>query len=324
MDAPILLLPQPDLYLQTPAGNRIPAHATILASASPVLQNVIKSSNRIVKIHGVPDAAVTAFVAFLYSARCTEEDMDKYAMHLLALSHVYMVKQLKQRCIKGLGDRVGTENVVDVLQLARLCDAPDLYLKCARHLTNRFKAVKETEGWRFLQNNDPCLELEILCFMEEHEKRKRKARKRREDGMLYTELSEAMVCLEHICTEGCTEVWPYDVEVRREREPCSKFGTCQGLQNLIRHFATCERVKGRCLRCKRMWQLFRLHSSICLRHDACKVPLCSQIRLKMEQEKKKGDGRWEVLVRKVASAKAMSSLALPKRKRVEEIRRELP
>jgi len=229
--------------------------------------------------------------------------MDKYAMHLLALSHVYMVKQLKQRCIKGLGDRVGTENVVDVLQLARLCDAPDLYLKCARHLTNRFKAVKETEGWRFLQNNDPCLELEILCFMEEHEKviitmtygcdvrsgirisvvvnrlcfceqRKRKARKRREDGMLYTELSEAMVCLEHICTEGCTEVWPYDVEVRREREPCSKFGTCQGLQNLIRHFATCERVKGRCLRCKRMWQLFRLHSSICLRHDACKVPLC--------------------------------------------------
>lgn len=229
--------------------------------------------------------------------------MDKYGMHLLVLSHVYTVKHLKQRCIKGLGDRVSTENVVDVLQLSRLCDAPDLYLKCARHLTNRFKAVKETEGWRFLQNHDPCLELEILCFMEEHEKvmvtityrcdvksgrrisvvvnwlcfceqRKRKARKRREDGRLFTELSEAMVCLEHICTEGCTEVWPFDVEVRREREPCSMFGTCQGMQNLIRHFATCESVKGRCLRCKRMWQLFRLHSSICLQHDTCKVPLC--------------------------------------------------
>jgi len=106
------------------------------------------------------------------------------------------------------------------------------------------------------------------------EQRKRKTRKRREDGRLYTELSEAMVCLEHICTEGCTEVGPLDVEVGRGREPCSKFATCQGLQNLIRHFATCERVKRRCLRCKRMWQLFRLHSSICLRHDSCKVPLC--------------------------------------------------
>ncbi|ESW09972.1 hypothetical protein PHAVU_009G170600 [Phaseolus vulgaris] len=322
MDAPTLLFSEPDLYLQTPAGNRIPAHATILASASPVLQNVIKSSNRIVKIHGVPDAAVTAFVAFLYSARCTEEDMDKYGMHLLALSHVYMLKQLKQRCIKGLGDRASTENVVDVLQLARLCDAPDLYLKCVKYLTNRFKAVKETEGWRFLQNHDPCLELEILRFMEEDEKRKRKTRKRREDGRLYTELSEAMVCLEHICTEGCTEVGPLEVEVGRGREPCSKFGTCQGLQNLIRHFVTCERVKGRCLPCKRMWQLFKLDSSICLRHDSCKVPLCRKIRLRMEEEKKKGDARWEVLVRKVASAKAMSFLALPKRKRVEEIRGE--
>jgi len=47
-----------------------------------------------------------------------------------------------------------------------------------------------------------------------------------------------------------------------------------------------------------------------------------KIRLRMEEEKKKGDARWEVLVRKVASAKAMSFLALPKRKRVEEIRGE--
>jgi len=35
-----------------------------------------------------------------------------------------------------------------------------------------------------------------------------------------------------------------------------------------------------------------------------------KIRLRMEEENKKGDARWEVLVRKVASAKAMSSLAL--------------
>lgn len=107
------------------------------------------------------------------------------------------------------------------------------------------------------------------------EQRKKKSRRQREEQRLYIELSEAMECLEHICTEGCTEVGPYDVELRKERRPCSKFSTCHGLQLLIKHFATCnKRMSGGCLRCKRMWQLFRLHSSICQQTDSCKVPLC--------------------------------------------------
>lgn len=101
--------------------------------------------------------------------RCTEEQMEKYGMHLLALSHVYLVPQLKQRCIKGLAERLTIENVVDVLQLARLCDAPDLYLKCMKLLTNHFKSVEATEGWKFLHKYDPWLELDILRFMDEDE-----------------------------------------------------------------------------------------------------------------------------------------------------------
>lgn len=40
----------------------------------------------------------------------------------------------------------------------------------------------------------------------------------------------------------------------------------------------------------------------------------------MQQEKKKDDPKWNLLARKVASAKVMSSLSLPKRKRDEEHR----
>ncbi|XP_061351261.1 BTB/POZ and TAZ domain-containing protein 2-like [Gastrolobium bilobum] len=324
MDAPISpithLLPQPDLYLHTSSGTRIPVHASILASASPVLENVIMS-NRIVKINGVPHDAVTAFLSFLYSSRCSEEEMDNHGMHLLALSHVYLVRQLKQSCIKGLAQRVTTENVVDVLQLARLCDAPDLYLKCVKLLINNFKTVEQTEGWKFLQKHDPWLELDVLRFMDEQESRKKKSKRRREEQRLYVQLSEAMDCLEHICTEGCTHVGPYDVELKQEKRPCSKFSTCQGLQVLIRHVATCKsRLNRGCLRCKRMWQLFRLHSSICLHQDSCKVPLCRQIQLKMQQENRKDDAKWKVLVRKVATAKAMSSLAMPKRNKERELR----
>lgn len=95
--------------------------------------------------------------------------MEKYGIHLLALSHVYSVQQLKQICTKGLAKRLNVENVVDVLQLARLCDAPDLYLKCIRLLSSNYKAVEETEAWKFLQDHDPHLELQILQFIDETE-----------------------------------------------------------------------------------------------------------------------------------------------------------
>ncbi|CAJ2664265.1 BTB/POZ and TAZ domain-containing protein 2 isoform X2 [Trifolium pratense] len=324
----VRVLPEYDVFIHTSDGTRIPAHTSILASVSPVFENILeqprkqRSSERIIKINGVPSTAVTAFISFLYSSRCTEDEMDKYGIHLLALSHVYNVPQLKQKCIKGLVQRLTVENVVDVLQLARLCDAPDLRLRCMKLLANHFNAVQKSEGWKFLTKHDPWLELDILHFMDESETRREKLRRHREEQGLYAELSEAMECLEHICTEGCTDVGPYHVEVDRERKPCSKFSTCQGLQLLIRHFATCKRrVKGGCWRCKRMWQLFRLHSYVCQQiDDSCNVPLCRQFQLKMEQEKRKDDPKWKLLARKVASAKVMFSLSLPKRKRDEEMR----
>ena len=95
--------------------------------------------------------------------------MEKYGIHLLVLSHVYSVPRLKQRCSREVSQRLTVENVVDVLQLARLCDAPDLYLKCMKQVTAHFKSVEQTEGWKFMQENDPWLELEILQFIDEAE-----------------------------------------------------------------------------------------------------------------------------------------------------------
>ncbi|KAK4479388.1 hypothetical protein RD792_014901 [Penstemon davidsonii] len=279
--AVVVEMPEPDLHVLTSVGLRIPVHSKILASASPVLESIIerpkkrRSSERTIPMLGVPYNAVSVFIQFIYSSKCSEEQMEKYGIHLLALSHVYMVPQLKQRCTRGLAQRLKVENVVDVLQLARMCDAPDLYLKCMKMLSTNFKAVEETEGWKFLQNHDPYLELEILQFIEESESRKKRTRRLREEQCLYAQLSEAMDCLEHICSEGCTSVGPNDMDLSKHKGPCSKFSTCHGIQLLIKHFGTCtKRVNGGCVRCKRMWQLFRLHSSICDQPDECRVPLC--------------------------------------------------
>ncbi|KAG9138016.1 hypothetical protein Leryth_001278 [Lithospermum erythrorhizon] len=318
-----------DVDVITSGRLRIPVHSTILAAASPVLESIIDRPRKqqiTIPILGVPCHAVSVFINFLYSSRCDEEQMDKYGIHLLALSHVYLVTQLKQRCTKGLAKRLTVENVVDVLQLARLFDAPDLNIKCMKMLCKNFKAVEETEGWKFLQDNDPWLQLEILHFMDEAASRKKRAKRHMREQNIYLQLSEAMECLEHICTEGCTSVGPYDMEPGVKKGPCNKFSTCQGLQLSIKHFAACKtrKANGGCSRCKRMWQLLRLHASICEHqtdNDKCKVPLCRQFKLKMQQERLGEDEtRWKLLVRKVITAKAISSLSLPKRKREEEPR----
>ncbi|KAL1812411.1 hypothetical protein ACET3Z_022476 [Daucus carota] len=320
--------PDYDVHIITSGGLRIPAHASVLASASPVLESIIdsprkhRSSENTIRILGVPNDAVSVFIGFLYASRCSEEEMEKFGIHLLALSHVYLVPQLKQRCTKALAQRLTIENVVDVLQLARLCDAPDLYLKSMKLISEKFKAVEHTEGWQFLQNNDPYLELEILHFIDEAELRKKRTKKHREEQGLYLQLSEAMECLEHICTEGCTSVGPHDIEPSKNKGPCSKFSTCEGLQHSIKHFAACKRkVNGGCLRCKRFWQLLKLHSSICEQSDTCKVPLCRQFKLKSQSDKKGEDvTRWKLLAKKVVSAKVISSLSVSKRKREQEPR----
>ncbi|KAL6549494.1 hypothetical protein OROHE_008611 [Orobanche hederae] len=338
-------MPEPDVYVVTSGEILIPSHSKILASASPVLENIIhrlqkrRCSKEKIPILGVPHDAVSVFIQFLYSSRCSKEQMERYGIHLLALSHMYLVPQLKQRCIRGLSEQLTIDNVVDVLQLARLCDAPDLYLKCMKLLSNNFKVVEETEGWKFLQNHDPCLELEILQFIDESESRKKRTKRFREEQSLYVELSEGMDCLQHICSEGCTSVGPCDMDPGEHKGPCSKFSTCHGLQLLIKHFGACKkRAKGGCWRCKRMWQLFRLHSSICDGPDVCKVPLCrvrdfalhnlflgcplilckhSEFKLKEPHDRRRSvDVRWRLLVRKVESAKVISFLSKRKREEV--------
>ncbi|XP_077229574.1 BTB/POZ and TAZ domain-containing protein 1-like isoform X1 [Tasmannia lanceolata] len=313
-----------DVRIITSGGLKIPAHSIVLAVGSPVLEKILdqprkrRDSEDIIPILGVPCNAVLAFVRYLYSSRCSDEDMEKYGIHLLVLSHVFSVASLKQICTKGLADLVTVENVVDVLQLARLCDAPYLYVKCMKVISNDFKAVQNTEAWRFLQNHDPWLELELLQYLDEAESRQKRIIQNRRCQNVYLLLSEAMECLQHIFTEGCASVAPYDKEPNESKGPCKNFSTCKKLQLLIRHFATCtKKIPGGCSHCKRMWQLLRLHSSICDQPegDPCKVPLCRHFKLRMLEERKGEDGKWRLLVRKVMSAKAISSLS--KRKRVE-------
>ncbi|CAD5192714.1 unnamed protein product [Musa acuminata subsp. malaccensis] len=314
----------PDVQILTAGERRIPAHSKVLASASPVLESMLDQprqrggEERVISILGVPCGAVDVFVRLLYSSRLASSGFlsSGHGVHLLVLSHVYQVGWLKRACEMALASGLAAESVVDLLVLARRCDASWLHLRCMRVITGDFAAVERTEAWRFLQDNDPWLELDILQSQQDARLRQKRQRRKREEQALYAELSEAMECLQHICTDGCTDVRPSGREAPpRDRTHCPNPTTCRGLQQLIRHLPACSRKQQQqlgCTRCKRLWQLLRLHASICLHPDPCSVPLCSQFKRKMEQmnfKEEEEDVKWRLLAKKVASARVMCYLA---------------
>jgi hypothetical protein len=89
--------------------------------------------------------------------------MKEHALHLLVLSHVFSVPSLKTVCVDQLERGfLAPDNVVDMLQLARLCDAPRLALACARMVIGDFKTISLTDGWKVMRRTNPSMEQELL------------------------------------------------------------------------------------------------------------------------------------------------------------------
>ena len=89
--------------------------------------------------------------------------MNEFVLHLLVLSHAFVIPSLKMACVQQLErGLLTTENAVDALQLARLCDAPRLCLLCHRLIVKQFKEVSASGGWKVMRQSDPVLEKELL------------------------------------------------------------------------------------------------------------------------------------------------------------------
>ena len=222
-----------------------------------------------VRVLGVSYDAVLAFLHLLYSSKVAPEDDEMVGAHgaqLLALAHAYRVGWLKRAAEAAVSARLTPERAVDMLKLARLCDAPRLYLRCARLAAKDFRAVELSEGWRFARRHDTALEFELRKLLEDAGQRKERWAREKAAHEACRQVGEAVTTLEHI--------FPGDGPSAQ----CATVGcTCRGLQLLMQHLSTCAKkmAPGGCARCKRMLQLFRLHASVCDRPDqACRVPLC--------------------------------------------------
>lgn len=100
--------------------------------------------------------------------RYEQEEMNRFVLHLMVLSHVFMIPSLKLECMRKLEKGIlTTDNVVDIFQLAKLCDAPRLSLICQRLIINNFKVVNASEGWKIMKQSNPNLEKELIELLVE-------------------------------------------------------------------------------------------------------------------------------------------------------------
>ncbi|KAK4759462.1 hypothetical protein SAY87_022593 [Trapa incisa] len=301
-----------DVKITTDGGGLIYAHTNVLSLASAVMKKILRRSKkqgrwRFLAIRGVPPDAVRVFVRFLYSSRYERDEMVEFVLHLLVLSHSYMVPQLKRKCEwqieKGL---LNLENVTDVFQLALLCDAPRLSLICIRMIKRNFEDVSATEGWKVMKQSHPILEKELLDIVMKDDNWQKERLRRKDERKVYSQLFEAMEALVHICRDGCGTIGPRDRTFKCHQPPCS-FEACRGLELLLRHFASCKlRASGGCLHCRRTWQLLELHSRLCADPRSCGVPLCRNLKEKMKKHTKKDEVRWKMLVRNIMRTKGIN------------------
>ena len=121
-----------------------------------------------------------------------------HGAQLLALGHAYRVAWLKRAAEAAVSARLTPDRAVDMMKLARLCDAPRLYLRCARLAAKDFRAVELSEGWRFARRQDTALQRELLKLLEDADQRKERWAWEKAAQEACRQLGEAMTTLEHI------------------------------------------------------------------------------------------------------------------------------
>ncbi|RLN07034.1 BTB/POZ and TAZ domain-containing protein 2-like [Panicum miliaceum] len=323
-------LPAADRILCCCLGNSIGGPK---AAASPVLEEMILGARRgwdagytVIRGLGAASDAVAAFLRFLYcrrdpweAAAAPEEEewaegaVGAHGAPLLALAHAYRVPWLKRRAEAAVAARLTVERAVDALKLAELCDAPRLRLACARLAGKDLGAVERSEGWRFATRHDAALQGELLQLLHDADQRRKRWERERASQHVYRQLSDAMAFLDRIFAADGAGAGAGEV-CAAETSRCEVDGVRRGLEQLMRHFAACgglARKPAACPRCRRALQLLRLHASVCEDRagagEPCRVPLCSNLKAKMQEEGV--DKTWKLLVKKVTRARVMSALA---------------
>jgi len=155
-----------DVTLVANDGQEFPAHVWMLASRSPVFAtmfevDMIEKRERRVKIEDMNSQAVRSLLDFIYTDAVSEASLLEDEQLFFAADK-YSIPRLKISCEEAMVASLKVENAAERLSIGHVYDADKLH-RAAKYFTVRhLHEVKETQGWKNLQDHSPHLVMEIV------------------------------------------------------------------------------------------------------------------------------------------------------------------
>jgi len=155
-----------DVTLVANDGVEFPAHATLLASRSPVFAAMFKTDmkeklERRVNIEDLNSQAVRSLLDFVYTDAVPDSSV-MVTEQLLHAAHKYDMPRLKTLCEEAMAASLKTENAAELMSTAHLYNAAQLLSAAKRFLVRHAREVVKTRGWEILLTRSPHLTGEII------------------------------------------------------------------------------------------------------------------------------------------------------------------
>lgn len=163
-----------DIVLKV-GDDRIRAHRLVLASRSPVFEQMLLESGmqesakdgEVNMTDSNPDT-VQAFLKALYTDEISPEfwDDSESLCHLLVMFHKYQVQPLVDRCEQQIRSSFSIENVAERLLMADLLNLQELHTSALSFMTSspsQLAEVQATDGFHRLTSQRPQLLAQILA-----------------------------------------------------------------------------------------------------------------------------------------------------------------
>ncbi|CAH9070661.1 unnamed protein product [Cuscuta europaea] len=160
------------------AGEKFRAHKLVMAARSPIFRSVFvdrsESEEQDIVVTNMEPKVFKAMLHFVYTDALLAGDLeasssssvsslsDTLAAKLLEAADRYELGRLKRMCEAYLCKDISVDSVAKTLALADCYRAMELKSVCLRYAAENLAAVMQSDGFKYLKENCPSLQSELL------------------------------------------------------------------------------------------------------------------------------------------------------------------
>ncbi|CAG7729176.1 unnamed protein product, partial [Allacma fusca] len=147
-----------DIYLRSSDGDAIPAHKLLLSFRSPVLAQLIETTNGVLTLE-VTTQILKSLLQYMYTDRVDPLDSPQV---LIRFADSLELPGLKSICERELIDSITPQNVASLLLVADTFNCELLKKACMGYCEDNPHSIVKTVAWKVMEKVNPGL-FEEVC-----------------------------------------------------------------------------------------------------------------------------------------------------------------